>query len=246
MKFFAASDVGQLRNMNQDYYYASKELEYSLFILADGMGGYNGGEIASKLATEAVVEFIKENFPKTQRNKESIMELISFAIKYSNEKVFELGKKTEGLELMGTTLEICLIHKERAYIGHIGDSRIYRLRQGILRRLTLDHSYIQKLVTDGTITKEEAEFHPKKNMLIKALGCEANIEPDIMVKGFKNLDKLLICSDGLTNMIPEDEIKKIITENSAEDAINLLIKIANEYGGKDNITAILVESEMEG
>jgi len=86
MKFFAASDVGQLRNMNQDYYYASKELEYSLFILADGMGGYNGGEIASKLATEAVVEFIKENFPKTQRNKESIMELISFAIKYSNEK----------------------------------------------------------------------------------------------------------------------------------------------------------------
>ena len=110
------------------------------------------------------------------------------------------------LSEMGTTLEVCLIYNNKAYIGHIGDSRVYRIRKNIIRKLTIDHSYVEKLVRDGKITREESYHHPKKNMLIKALGCEEKIEPDILVKGFLNEDIILMCSDGLTNMLKEEEI----------------------------------------
>ena len=137
-------------------------------------------------------------------------------------------------------LEICLIYENKVYIGHIGDSRIYRIRKNIIRRITTDHSYVETLVKDGTITREEAFYHPKKNMLIKALGCTEYIEPDITVKGFLEDDVILMCSDGLTNMLREEEIYNIIKENT-ETACDTLIKKANELGGYDNISVIIVE-----
>jgi protein phosphatase len=143
---------------------------------------------------------------------------------------------------MGTTLEVCLIYNNKAFIGHIGDSRIYRIRKEFLRKLTKDHSYVEKLVTDGTITKEEAQNHPKKNMLMKALGCTAFVEPDIMVKGFLKDDILLICSDGLTNMVTEQEIYSYLRQN-VEDACDKLVNRANEMGGYDNITALVIQND---
>lgn len=237
---FANSNVGKVRKMNQDYYFVSKD--GMLNVLADGMGGYTGGEIASKLATISAVEYIEKHFNKNvDYEKEEILEILKNAINYANTEVFHKAKAQEELEQMGTTLEICLIYKNRAFIAHIGDSRIYRLRKGIMKKLTKDHSYVQTLVEDGTITKEEAEHHPKKNMLMKALGCEETVSADVMVKGFLEGDTILICSDGLTNMVSEERIHSII-ESNLQGATNELINEANENGGLDNITLIIISN----
>ena len=140
---------------------------------------------------------------------------------------------------MGTTLDICLVFQNKVVISHIGDSRIYRLRKEFFRKLTKDHSYVQQLVDEGRITKEESINHPKKNMLMKALGCTPFIEPDAMVKGFIKNDIILMCSDGLTNMVPEEEIYDIIKENPT-DSTKLLVQRANDLGGRDNITAVII------
>ena len=124
--------------------------------------------------------------------------------------IYEKSKENKEFEGMGTTLEVCLIYNNRAYISHIGDSRIYRIRKNIIRQLTQDHSYVQTLVKQGTITKEEANHHPKKNMLTKAIGCNAFVEPDVMVRGFQKDDIIIMCSDGLTNMLDTTEILKLI------------------------------------
>lgn len=240
MKVFASTDVGKARDMNQDYYYiATPEDELQLFILADGMGGYQGGEIASRLATSSTKSYIESNFSKIEHDKESIQKLITSAIEYANMVVYEKSKENVQLEGMGTTLEVCLIYNNKAYIGHIGDSRIYRIRKNIMRKLTKDHSYVEELIKDGTITREESYTHPKKNMLMKALGCTSFVEPDVMVKGFLKEDIILINSDGLTNMVNENEIYEYII-NGVENATNKLINRANELGGYDNITVVLI------
>ena len=162
-------------------------------------------------------------------------------MEYANGIVYEIAQKSEELKSMGTTLEICLIYNNRAYIGHIGDSRIYRIRDKFFRKLTTDHSYVQTLVKDGTITKEEAEHHPKKNMLMKALGCMEFAEPDIMVKNFQKDDIIVMTSDGLTNMVEESKIYETIT-NDFENSDKLLIDMANEAGGIDNITVVIIKN----
>lgn len=242
MQSYAKTDIGKAREMNQDFIYVSENMEdIKLCILADGMGGYKGGEIASSLATTSAKDYIEENFKDVDlQNPERIQDLIGKAMEYANKVVYQKSKENEELEQMGTTLEICLIYGNKVYIGHIGDSRIYRIRKNIIRRITTDHSYVETLVKDGTITREEAFYHPKKNMLIKALGCTEYIEPDITVKGFLEDDIILMCSDGLTNMLKEDEIYSIIKE-SAETACNALIQKANELGGYDNISVIIIK-----
>ncbi len=244
MKIYAQTDIGLVRQVNQDAFYISEENEkYKLCILADGMGGYTGGEIASRLACMSAAKYIKGNFnSEKEYAKEELMQIIRMAMEYSNEIVYEKSREEKELEQMGTTMEVCLIYNNRVYIGHIGDSRIYRIRQNIMRKITVDHSYVQKLVKDGTITKEEAINHPKKNMLMKALGCEEQIEPDVMVKGFNPKDIILMCSDGLTNMISEQEIYNIV-EQDTQNAVEKLIKKAKELGGRDNITVIIIENE---
>ncbi len=241
MEAFAKTDVGKARDMNQDYYYISPENEeLKLYILADGMGGYKGGEVASKLATISTKNYIESNFENTIKDKEEILNLIKNSMEYANMVVYEKSKEDEELESMGTTLEVCLIYNNKVYLGHVGDSRIYRIRKDIIRKLTTDHSYVEKLVKDGTITKEEAVNHPKKNMLTKALGCTAFVEPDVTVKGFIKDDIILMCSDGLTNMIKEQEIYNII-KNDYKIAVQKLVEQANENGGYDNITAIIIK-----
>ncbi len=238
--FFAKTDVGKVRENNQDYYDVSAiDDETKLYILADGMGGYNGGEVASKLATESAKEYIHKNFEKNNKGRDEILQLVKDAALYANRVVFEKSNKEKDLEGMGTTLEICLIYNNKAYIGHIGDSRIYRIRKGVMRKLTKDHSYVQKLVEDGTITREEANTHPKKNMLIKALGCMPYVEPDIRGRNLEENDILIMCSDGLTNMISEEKIFEIV-QNNPENAVNELVDEANRLGGYDNITVVII------
>lgn len=240
---FAKTDIGKARQTNQDFYYISSPEEViQLYILADGMGGYKGGDIASCLAVDSVKKYIESNYATTEKEKESLQTLIKNAIEYANMVVYEKSKVSQELEGMGTTIEVCLIYNNRAYIGHIGDSRIYRLRKEFLKRVTVDHSYVEKLIKDGTITREESYTHPKKNMLTKALGCTSYVEPDVMVKGFQKEDILVLCSDGLTNLITEEQLETIIRQNLEKAAENLIEK-ANELGGYDNITVIIIQND---
>ena len=237
---FAKTDIGKARELNQDYYFiSSPEDSLKLYILADGMGGYKGGEIASFLATNTAKEYIYENFSKIEKQRDKIIELIRNAMLYANETVYNKSQEVKELDGMGTTLEICLIYNNKAYIGHIGDSRIYRLRKGVMRRLTKDHSYVQQLVEDGKITREEANIHPKKNMLTKALGCTPYVEPDIRARNVEKNDIFIMCSDGLTNMVSEEDICQTIKDNP-ETATEELVKKANDAGGYDNITVVII------
>ena len=238
---FAKTDIGKSRELNQDYYYISEETEEpKLYILADGMGGYKGGEIASKLATDSVKKYIQNNFEGIIKEKQEILKLIENAVEYANMVVYEKSKEDKELEGMGTTLEVCLIYNNKAYIGHVGDSRIYRVRNEVIRKLTKDHSYVQQLVEDKKITREEAKVHPKKNMLTRALGCTPYVEPDLRARNFEKGDIFIICSDGLTNMIDEKRIYELVKENISL-AADELVKEANEAGGYDNITVIIIE-----
>ena len=243
MRILAKSDIGKAREMNQDSYYISdlENDDIKLYILADGMGGYKGGEIASSLAVANTRNYIFNNFKNIKKDREGILQLIKEAIEYANEIVCEKAKENEELQDMGTTLDVCLIYNNKVFIGHVGDSRVYRIRKNIIRRITTDHSYVEKLVKEGTITKEEAYNHPKKNMLMKALGCSALVEPDVLCKGFLKDDILLMCSDGLTNMLRESEIYSLLLNNpnNPEEA---LIENANNLGGYDNITTIIVDN----
>ena len=240
MKGFARTDIGKARDMNQDYYYIpSSENDLQIYILADGMGGYNGGEIASKLAVQTVREYIENNFDKIEHTKEEILNMIKKSMENANSVVYEESKKDDNLQGMGTTLDVCLIYNNKIFIGHVGDSRIYRIRQNVMRKLTKDHSYVQKLIEDGTITREEAMTHPKKNMLMKALGCTPYVEPDVRARNYIVGDILIMCSDGLTNMVKEEEIYKTVIEDAVE-APKKLIEQANKLGGYDNITVITI------
>ncbi len=239
---YAKSDKGKVREINQDYYYISTSLdEVQLYILADGMGGYNGGEIASSLAVETAKKYVENNFKEIEKDRDSIIQLLGSSIEYANMVVYEKSKENPELQGMGTTLEICLVYNNKVYIGHVGDSRIYRIRKQFIRKLTQDHSYVQKLVKEGTITKEQAEHHPQKNMLMKALGCNAFVEPDVMVKGFLKDDILIICSDGLSNLVDQQTMYEMASKNM-EQATKDLVKLANERGGYDNITVVIVKN----
>lgn len=240
MKGFAKTDVGKAREMNQDYYsIPSSESDLQLYILADGMGGYNGGEIASRLASETTKNYIQNNFKKIEHDKEAILKLVKDAMEYANMVVYEESKKDENLQGMGTTLDVCFIYNSKIYIGHVGDSRIYLIKKDIARKITKDHSYVQQLVEDKKITREEAEHHPKKNMLLKALGCTSYVEPDIRARNLEKDDILLMCSDGLTNMVEESKIYEVVRENK-EKAPEILVNLANNAGGYDNITVITI------
>ena len=241
VKAYAKSDIGKARDTNQDSFYITDDQfsNIKLYILADGMGGYNAGEVASRMAVESARDYIHKHFAKNKDSKEKLETLLKDAIEYANSVVYKKAQSKENLRGMGTTLDVCLIYNSRIYIGHVGDSRVYRIRKEFMRRLTKDHSYVQTLVDDGTITKEEAYSHPKKNMLTKALGCVETVEPDVYTKTFIKDDIILMCSDGLTNMIREENIYEIIKQDK-ENAIENLVKQANDNGGLDNITVVII------
>ena len=242
IKAYAKSDIGKVREINQDSYYISDSIdEVQIYMLADGMGGYNGGEIASNLAIQSAKNYIENNFNDIEKEKDSIIQLLASSIEYANMVVYEKSKENKELEGMGTTLEICLIYNNKVYIGHVGDSRVYRIRKQFMRKLTQDHSYVQKLVKDGKITQEQAIHHPQKNMLMKALGCNAFVEPDVMVKGFLKEDILVICSDGLSNLLSQDEIFAS-AKNNIVLAPKELVEKANLKGGYDNITVVIIKN----
>ena len=245
MQYYGVCDIGKKRKENQDKIYLSNyDDNVRLFILADGMGGANAGSVASSTAVEFVKEYITKRFLDKNMTRDEIEKLIKEAMYEANNFVYEKSKEIREYAGMGTTLITIIAYKNKVYIGHIGDSRVYRIRKNIIRQLTKDHSYVEALVQNGSITKEEARNHPQRNVLLRVLGCEKNVEADIITKGFLKVDVLLVCSDGLTNMIDVDEIYDFVNENkeNPEDGCKKMLEEANSRGGYDNISIILISN----
>ncbi len=212
------------------------------FIIADGMGGHNSGEIASTLAVDYVTQHILQN-PKAFDDEEAIPSAIQEIMEKANVFVYEKSKEHESDFGMGTTLILTVTYLKKLFIGHIGDSRVYVVRSGNIERITTDHSYIEELIKIGSITREEAENHPKKNIITRALGCMEEVQADIYVSDIREGDIFVLCTDGLTNMLPESYIKEIV-ENTEdpEAACTELVNKANGNGGEDNITVIVMKN----
>ena len=222
------------RTNNEDAIYVNEQK--NLYVVADGMGGCNAGEVASNTAISIFVEAME----KTEN--EEILDRMMFATRACNQIVYQKAKNNIEYTDMGTTLVAACIEKEKVFIIYVGDSRAYRFRDNELCQITTDHSYVMELVKIGSITKEEAEVHPKKNIITRAIGVREDVEPDIVIADIKEGDKILLCTDGLSNMVSNKEMEKILTtECSTEEKVKKLVLLANHKGGLDNISLILIE-----
>lgn len=242
MQFYSITDRGKLREKNEDCCIAKKTGDYTLLILADGMGGHKGGETASRCAIEAVLSFMESRLTKKLLPGQ-IMMLLSDAMEEANSEIYNLSVKNDSLGGMGTTAEVCVLNENAAYIAHIGDSRVYKVTgNGEITRLTKDHSLVEYMIDTGAITPEEAASHPQRNVIMRALGIAESAEADILSEKLQKGDRLLLCSDGLTNMLDEETIARVIcTEESAESSAQKLVQLANDAGGADNITVIIAQ-----
>ncbi|VFB16230.1 Serine/threonine phosphatase stp [Urinicoccus massiliensis] len=226
---YGATNVGKVRKNNEDAFKISNKDK--IYLLADGMGGHLGGEFASSMAVQELEKLLVDVKDKAE---------IKEAIEEVNRKIYQKSLEDENLSGMGTTLSLIKILDDHLYFANIGDSRIYCLKGKDLIQLTIDDSYVNYLLEVGAITSDQAKDHPKKNVLLKALGTTEDIEVFIQEVQWEEDDLYLLCSDGLTNMLEEEEIQEIISSNEAEKAVDLLINQALDRGGKDNITVIVL------
>lgn len=238
MKVVSATNVGNYRKNNEDNYYVDPS--NNLFVLADGMGGHLAGETASAMATE----IISENFKNLTDNPniQDIMDMTNESIKKANLEIFTKSSNDDEYRGMGTTVVMGYVLDGSFVYSSVGDSRIYLINDG-MSQLTNDDSFVNYLMEIGEITEEEAKVHPKKNVLTKALGTSDDVEVIINNLKIKDKDILLLCSDGLTNMVSDEEIYDIVKNNSPEIARDKLIDLALKNGGIDNITFILIYNE---
>jgi PPM family protein phosphatase len=229
----ALTDPGRKRRRNED----SFVVDPPLFVVADGMGGAQAGEVASRLAAASFREFHEADELEPEPRLEAI-------IQEANRRIFERARHDTGLSGMGTTVTAALLGESAIAIGHVGDSRAYRIREGELEQLTQDHSLVADLIRSGRLTPEEAEDHPQRSVITRALGTDPDVDVDTFLVETKPGDLFLICSDGLTSMVPEEEILETLRGSpSLEQAAKALVKAANKQGGEDNITVIIFRLE---
>ena len=242
MKLAGKTDVGRVRQENQDDYRAGELPGGAVWALVcDGMGGAKGGREASQGACNVIENFFQEQYAQCGAGQEE--PFLKKALLYANRFVFQKAAHEEALAGMGTTAVCALVRSGNVYLCHAGDSRAYLIRDGKLTQLTHDHSYVQELVDCGTITEEEAERHPQKNIITKALGVDYRLEPEFTAAKLKREDRLLLCTDGLTNMVPVEEMEELLAQGAFYDLPDRLIEAANAHGGSDNITALLLAVE---
>ena len=239
MKSYSVTDVGQKRQVNQDYVFASEEPVGNLpnlFVVADGMGGHKAGDFASSFAVQTLLQTIKDD---TNRNPVTI---IRNAVENANRKVLEEAKAHEEMTGMGTTMVVVTVVEDYAYVANVGDSRLYLMEDKILQ-ITKDHSLVQEMVRRGLLTKEDAKTHPDKNIITRALGAERTVDIDFFDLKMEPDSTILMCSDGLSNMVEDSKIEEIILDKTEElpRKGEELLEEANRNGGKDNIAVILVE-----
>lgn len=249
---YGLTNIGKRRELNEDSYgifgFVGDKAAEGFAVLADGMGGHNAGEIASAKAVELISSELGESFSECDPEKLTVD--MANAIDYANAKIYEMSLSNSEQAGMGTTTVIIAVKEGSVQIANIGDSRAYFISGDKIERITVDHSVVEQLIISGTITREEAKNHPDKNIITRALGTESYIDADFFRYEPKIGDVLLACSDGLTEMVGEEQIRDIIKNSeSLEKAANGLIETANENGGVDNITVVLIkftDEEQEG
>ena len=238
MKTYAKTDVGRKRQMNQDYFYCCDNPVgsfHNLFIVADGMGGHKAGDHASKHCVERIVHSIASSRHSTP------VTIFNEAVMAANMAVYKEARENSQYEGMGTTVVACTLQDRTLYVANIGDSRLYLINNGI-KQITSDHSLVEEMVKNGNITEREARIHPQKNIITRALGIDDRVRADYFEISVETSDIVLMCTDGLTNMIEDDDIEYIVKHSSSiEKAVEVLVAKANENGGYDNITVILAE-----
>lgn len=239
MKFYAITDIGRKRELNEDYIYTSGQpigALPNLFIVADGMGGHKAGDYASMHTVDRFVEVIRE-----LGEEHGVQDAINEAVTAANAYIYQRSRENSNLSGMGTTLVLATCIGNEAIVANIGDSRLY-LVNGAMTQITRDHSLVEEMVTLGGIDREMARNHPDKNIITRAVGVKEKVAADFFEVDLTKGDKLLLCSDGLTNMLRDEEIYQIIQDNKElEQAAKALIDAANENGGRDNIAVVLVE-----
>lgn len=251
LNFFGATDVGRRRKNNEDYFGIFEP--HVLFVVADGMGGHAAGEIASKVAVDSINEFVC----LTSGDQEitwpfGLDDTISYdgnrlktAVRFANRKVLEATKEKSEYEGMATTVASVLVDGASANLAHVGDSRVYLFRGGELSQLTSDHSWVNEQLLNGIISAEQARTHPLRNVVTRALGGKADLQVDMQTHAVKSGDVLLLCSDGLTTMVPDEHIARIVNDagSDIDAAADALVAEANARGGEDNITVLLLRFE---
>jgi PPM family protein phosphatase len=249
VKAVGVTDTGRQRQHNEDFYLVQPEVK--LFLVADGMGGHAAGEIASRIAGEAIAEFIRTSLDEDgtwphaydEHLKPGTNRLLA-AVKVANSRVIEAMRKDARLRGMGTTVVASLLEGETMSLAHVGDSRGYLIRGSQMKRITNDHSWVFEQVQAGMLTEAEAERHPLRNVITRALGGALTVVPEACEVGIEKGDIFLLCSDGLTGMVPEDEILRLLVEHpDLDEAGKKLVETANARGGNDNITVVLVRAE---
>ncbi len=238
-KSFSVTDIGKKRKLNQDFVYTSDEAVGNLpnvYIVADGMGGHNAGDYASKCTVQTMVREIKGCFEK------SPIRILSKAICVANDRIRRKAREDENLYGMGTTVVAATCLGKYLQVANVGDSRLYIINDEI-RQITRDHSLVEEMVRMGGIDREAAKHHPDKNIITRAIGARDTIEIDFFNEELKNGDIVLLCSDGLTNMLEDEEIGRILKgAGSLEERAEKLIEAANNNGGKDNIAVIIIDA----
>jgi len=233
---YTGTDVGQKRKANEDAHGDRMTVNGYVFVVCDGMGGHVGGATASQMAVQSILEYFDKE------PLDNIIIGIDKAIKFANEQIFATALAQPELKGMGTTATVTVMREEGAYIGHVGDSRIYLKSDGLLNRITKDHSFVQGLVDQGIIKDEDAENHPQKNQILKALGIREDVDATVCDSPIqlKVGDTLLMCSDGLSGLVTDSRMEELVNENNVQQSAVNLINEANQNGGDDNITAALI------
>lgn len=246
IEYFGMTDVGRKRDKNEDSLLVDGEL--GIFVVADGMGGHQGGEFASRIA----VQTVSETMTQLARDPEATIatdrlfdrsqpgERLRYAIRIASSKIYDEACQNPHLKGMGTTIVSLYIHEGRGFIAHAGDSRAYLLRQGQMKQVTSDHSLVAEQLRAGFITQAEIKNHKYKNIITRSVGFQEDVEVDLTTVALESGDRFLLCSDGLSNLVDESELQRVLAGSSPKNACRRLIEAANQKGGDDNITLVIV------
>lgn len=241
------TDVGLKRGHNEDNFLINEEL--NLYVVADGMGGHAGGEYASAICVntiEEIVTAIEVNGAAVEEVSDPVelaRERLRYALRLAGRRIFEKAAKEEEFHGMGTTAVALLIDGTNAVVAHVGDSRLYLMRDGKIQQVTEDHSFVARQVKAGVMTEEDAKSHRMRNVIYRSLGYQEDVEVDVSVLAIRQGDRFLLCSDGLTGHVDGDELGDVLGKYSPQDAARRLIEMACERGGDDNITAVIAKVE---
>lgn len=229
------TDVGKVRANNQDAPIVAEKLR--LYGVADGMGGHKGGEVASTSARDDLLRELEGKTPSVAA--------LSGAIEEVNRQIYHQQEHDDALTGMGTTLSVLWMSDNFVYIGHVGDSRVYLLRDGEFKQMTLDHSLVEQLVREGVLTEEEAQNHPMRNIITRAIGTDESVEVDVVVEERRKGDLWLACSDGLHGLVDDRQMRDALRQYAPEKAADVLLKAALDAGGRDNVTLVIVHDGEE-